>query len=197
MPRDQEILRTFICLDLTAAARSSLERIQTHLQRKGLSLSYPHLADAHLTMVFLGDTAAAVIESLIPRLDEVARGFSPFALTLASGGFFGPPRSPRVAWVGVGESAVLMKLQRALADEVRAAGMPLEARPFHPHVTLARIKSRLPADALTLIKSSINNSKFASVPVDCIRFMRSQPGGSGPTYSIIHTSQLNREVPHG
>lgn len=197
MQESPEKLRTFIALDLSAAARTSLERIQEHLRQRGLSLAYTHLQDAHLTLVFLGDTTPETVDRLKPRLDEVAGGAAPFELALGHGGFFGPPRAPRIAWVGVAESPALMTLQRSLAEQVRAVGLPVESRPFHPHLTVARIKHRLPPDALTLIKSSINNTSFAGVPVDRVLFMRSQPNGAGPKYSVIHTAHLKGKDHHG
>lgn len=174
-----------------------MQRIQEHLRQRGVSMAYTHLQDAHLTLVFLGDTAPESVELIKPRLDEVAEGHAPFELTLGGGGFFGPPRLPRVAWVGVAESPALMALQGSVAALVGAVGMPVEARPFHPHLTVARIKHRLPPAALTLIKSSINNTRFTGVPVERVLFMRSQPDQSGPTYSVIHAAHLKGNKHHG
>jgi len=190
-------VRAFVALGLSEAVRDSLALLQNHLRHKGLSLDYAHPEDAHLTLVFLGNIETERIDRLKPRLDALADRAGPFPLIVGGGGFFGPPRSPRVAWVGVIESASLMGLQSAVADLVRAAGIPVEMRPFHPHLTVARIRASLPPDALTLIKSSINNTNFGEVPVDRVLFMSSQPNGSGPRYKILHQSPLKGSRHHG
>jgi 2'-5' RNA ligase len=92
------------------------------------------VADArlHLTLHFIGEVAAA----RLPELDAALRVAPPrFELVL--------DRAQR--WPGglvvLQPGAVvppLAALHRALADALRAAGLPPEARPFRPHVTLAR-----------------------------------------------------------
>jgi len=192
-----DLTRGFIALGLSDAARDALALLQDHLRLKGLSLACAHPEDAHLTLVFLGNIETALIDRLTPRLDERVAGMQPFPPMLGGGGFFGPPGSPRVAWVGVAESAALMGLQSGVAALVQDLGMPIEMRPFHPHLTVARIRSSLPPGALTLIKSSINNTTFGEVPVDRVLFMSSQPNGSGPRYKILHQSPLKGIRQHG
>ena len=43
-------------------------------------------------------------------------------------------------WVGVEPEPALALLANLLRDEIRACGIEQEERPFHPHVTLARLK---------------------------------------------------------
>lgn len=189
--------RAFVCLGLSDPVRDAIGVVQEHLRRKGLALAYAHPRDAHLTLAFLGSIEHETIELLAPRLDEVAARVPPFGMAVRGGGFFGPPRAPRVAWIGVEETSVLMDLQAAVATTAEACGIALERRPFHPHLTLARIRAPLPPDALTLIKSSINNTTFGEVPVDRVLFMSSQPNGSGPRYKILHESPLKGTRQHG
>ncbi|HMO98603.1 MAG TPA: RNA 2',3'-cyclic phosphodiesterase, partial [Kiritimatiellia bacterium] len=152
------IRRTFICLPLADEARSALSAVQERLHQEGYRLAYVDPDLAHLTLVFLGATPEPVEERLVNDLAIAARSVSPFPLKLGGGGSFGSPRAPKVVWVGVEASPALMRLQAACADAVRATGQPVESRPFRPHLTLARIRSRLPPGALTTIKAYINNT---------------------------------------
>lgn len=103
----------------------------------------------HLTLVFLGETAAA----LLPRLDgELAPVFGQaprMRLQLAGGGCF-PPRGPgRVAWIGFTAGPALGVLQERLEAAVAALlDRPAERRPFHPHLTLARCDPPWPRPAV-------------------------------------------------
>lgn len=75
----------------------------------------------------------------------------PMTLRLAGAGSFGGARRPSVAWAGVeGDVAPLADLAGGLARLAAGLGLPVEDRPFRPHLTLGRWRPRQPADgALT------------------------------------------------
>lgn len=86
----------------------------------------------HLTLHFLGDVAA-------PRLSELVHGlrvpFEPFEMR------FGCPEvwPGGIAVLSARETPpALSRLHAALGTALRALALPVEARPFRPHVTLAR-----------------------------------------------------------
>jgi 2'-5' RNA ligase len=91
-------------------------------------------ANVHLTLAFVGDVAAARLDALraiVPALPRQA-----FALVLNRVGVF---RRARVGWLAPEIAPdTLVALHAALAAALTDASFPLEARPFHPHVTLAR-----------------------------------------------------------
>lgn len=89
----------------------------------------------HLTLAFLGEVRDVVLGELTSRLGRAAGRHPPLSLSLGGGGRFGQ----RVLFTRVhGDTAGL----RRLADSVRAAarrsGLPVEQRPYRPHLTLAR-----------------------------------------------------------
>lgn len=94
----------------------------------------------HITLRFLGETTRRRLEVLEHRLDESTLG-APFPLRLAGFGAF--PRSARatVLWLGCQDGADrLGHLAAVTEDAARVAGFAAEERPFHPHVTLSRIR---------------------------------------------------------
>ena len=69
------------------------------------------------------------------------------SLQLAGGGRFGSRRRPAVCWAGLaGDVGPLAALAGRLADAVRSLGLPVEDRPFRPHVTLGRWRAGQDAD---------------------------------------------------
>lgn len=102
----------------------------------------------HLTLVFLGDVPA---DRLVPLLAAVAPAVAPtppMALQLAGAGRFGSRRRPAVCWAGVdGDVPALTALADRLAGAGRSVGLPVEERPFRPHLTLGRWRPGRPADA--------------------------------------------------
>jgi RNA 2',3'-cyclic 3'-phosphodiesterase len=102
-------------------------------------------ANLHLTLVFLGEVDPARIEALRRAAAGVAAESFDLALDLV-GGF----RRARVAWAGCRLAPPpLLALQSALEERVRDAGFSPDARPFAPHLTLARnVREPLEAQAI-------------------------------------------------
>lgn len=93
----------------------------------------------HLTLVFCGSVSPAVQARLVDRLGRTAARHRPLALAISGGGRFGH----RVLWAGVtGDRAALVALAAATARAARAARVVVEARPYRPHLTIARGRPR-------------------------------------------------------
>ncbi|SCL37338.1 2'-5' RNA ligase [Micromonospora pallida] len=103
-------------------------------------------ANAHVTLAFLGeveDDRLAAVEDALGRAVGSCQGPEPPRLRLGRGGQFGRGRST-VLWVDVlGEVERLRTLAERIRDELRAAGLPHDDRPFRPHLTIARPGDRL------------------------------------------------------
>ena len=101
----------------------------------------------HLTLLFLGDVPADRLAPLTDAVAPVVAATPPLSLQLAGGGRFGPRRRPAVCWVGLdGDVVGLTDLAVRLAAAARALGLPVEDRPFRPHLTVGRWRSGRPAD---------------------------------------------------
>lgn len=171
--------------------------LQEAAARHRCRVAFPHPDDIHLTLVFLGPVTPEQTAIIQAGMEDVAGATPPLAIRLGKGGVFGPAHAPRILWMGLEPSAALDRLQAALAAVAAKAGIPLENRPFSPHITLARFRSRpLPA-ALTSMIRCINNTHFAVIPVDRVLFMNSQHSGPGPRYTTIHQSTLKGYPSHG
>jgi 2'-5' RNA ligase len=91
----------------------------------------------HLTVRFLGRVGD--LQRLVAGLDDLAPVPGP-ALRIGGVGAFPDPGRAAVLWAGVDEGArPLEDLARRVEALVTAAGQPPDARPFHGHLTLARL----------------------------------------------------------
>lgn len=141
--------RIFVALDLDDAIRHGLA---AHLgEWLPLPGSSPPPANWHLTLRFVGKTSQSGYETLLARLSETDLG-PPFELSFGGLGAFPRPARATVLWLGTeAGSGPLTDLAAAVEQAVVAAGFMAEERPFHPHLTLSRIR---PAqDVRTLIEA--------------------------------------------
>jgi 2'-5' RNA ligase len=156
--------RTFLAINLSDEAREALRREIASLAGALSSVRWVNVASLHLTLAFLGDLDDERLAAAHEATQAAARQGAPFTLTLDRLGTFGPAHAPRVIWAGVGgEVAALRRVQSALADELDRRGFPPQEHPtYSPHITIAKIKSRLPAPELTALQQRVNAS-FAHV----------------------------------
>ncbi|HEY8490910.1 MAG TPA: RNA 2',3'-cyclic phosphodiesterase [Dehalococcoidia bacterium] len=135
-----ETCRLFVALELPEAWRRALARLQGDLRARGLAgLRWVRPEGIHLTLKFLGGVPAPRVPEIDAALRAVLAEEPGFALRLGAPGTFGGPR-PRVVWVGVeGAVPALASLQRRVEAALVPLGFPPEARPFAPHLTLARV----------------------------------------------------------
>ena len=130
-------MRLFIALDLAESARAELVAAQTRLHDHPVRWADP--AGMHLTLQFLGEADEALVPPLLTALAAISVG--PFQLALGELGAFPNASQPRIIWAGVaGDTAALIRLQRAVTQATAPLGFIPEARPFKPHLTLGRIR---------------------------------------------------------
>ena len=104
-------------------------------------------------------------------------------LRLAAAGRFGSVRRPQVFWVGLdGDVAPLVALAERLARAARALDLPVEDRPFRPHLTVGRWPPRGPADGT--LPERLAGYRGPSWPVDDVRLVESHLGRRTPYETV-------------
>ncbi|MGE6628825.1 RNA 2',3'-cyclic phosphodiesterase [Bacillus sp. NPDC077027] len=95
-------------------------------------------SDYHVTLVFLGAIADEPLCHVTKLLDQTASQIAAFPLEIQHLGIFGTAERPRVFFAEPNENKALMMLREKIKQAVLQTGHPVEARPFHPHMTIAR-----------------------------------------------------------
>jgi len=180
--------RLFIALDLPAAEKARVQAAVGPL-RERLAVKWVRDESWHLTLVFLGDTAAERVPELSALLDRVCASHPPVSLALRGAGTFGGGK-PRVLWLGVeGDLAPA----RALQAELQAA---LRVKPEHdgwtPHLTLARAKSFRGDPALAEAARALNGFSSGAFALPAVTLFETRGG----RYVPLHLAPLaQRPVP--
>ena len=136
-------MRIFIAVDLPAGIKTRISDFIHKLKPAApLGIGWANLRDLHVTLKFLGEIEESRLPEIGVAVRAVAAATSVFPLTVAGTGTFPPHSShPRVLWIGLEESPALLDFQDRLENSLEALGFPREQRPFHPHLTAARVKS--------------------------------------------------------
>ncbi len=185
--------RTFIALEQDAEQQRFLSTIIRQGEQLLPDLRWVDQAGIHLTLAFLGTLTDAQLVLAEMATVEAAESAQPFAYRLSGLGTFGPPRQPRVLWMGVSEpSGVLHTVHQALAGTLEERGFVTEKRPFSPHLTLARIKAPLLPDQVQILQRLLAHQQNISPQyhVRHLAVMKSELARTGAQYTCLRTAPL-------
>jgi 2'-5' RNA ligase len=163
-------MRLFVGLRPSEAFRRALSELQGQLQDAGIAAKYLNPANLHMTLAFIGEWPENVA-GILPSVKQ------PFSLTLSNVGLF---REEKVIWAGVEASEPLDQLAECVRNNLSAAGVPFDPKPFVPHITLGR-KPIVPVafDFSDIIIPA------AEMTVSDVFLYRSDRGENGMVYSAI------------
>ncbi len=131
-------MRLFVAIELPDQVRAKLAGLRTELS----GARWIPAEQLHLTLAFLGEVPAAMLEPLCSALARVQQ--APFELSFDRLGCFPSHHNPRVLWIGFEQQPALLQLAEQINRAVTSCGLPLEERPFNAHITLARLKQPAP-----------------------------------------------------
>jgi len=191
---DQPI-RSFIAVELPEAVKTGLQQLQTELTLPRYSFVKCVAPEGiHLTLKFLGNISAKNVTDITGVMEQASQGVNPFPLQLTEVGAFPNVSRPRVLWVGInGEVDKLVDWQQRIDNGLVPMGFAKEARPFAPHLTLARLRENCsPVDRLhfgEMVARSHVNIDF-NFTVNSLNLMRSQLFPTGAVYSRLAEVKL-------
>jgi 2'-5' RNA ligase len=188
-------MRLFIAVPLEDRARTELasagHSLRRSLGRAADDLRWSSPEQAHLTLHFLGDVGAPNVDVLLAALRAPVPE-PPFNLTLEGFGAFPPSGAVRVVWMGIAAGAgPLARVHEEIGRRLTSAGFVLEARPFTPHLTLARARGGRPGagGALRRALAGVASPRIAS-RVEAVTLMQSDLSGPRPRYAALATMPL-------
>jgi 2'-5' RNA ligase len=144
-PEPPRPLRLFVAVNLQIASVRKLgdavARLRHAMRNKPAKLAWVAPANLHVTLKFLGWGRPEVASAIGDALVRVASGRRAFDIQTRGVGGFPDLDSASVLWVGVADpSGGLVALAEAVEKEMAVLGFAREKRPYHPHVTVARVK---------------------------------------------------------
>jgi 2'-5' RNA ligase len=188
----QESWRVFCAIDLGVGVRTNLMRQINQLRESvpNAQASWSREESIHLTLKFLGEIPTSRLSNLSNAAARAVADFTPFQITLDEPGVFPKHGTPRVLWIGIkNESGKLAELQARLEEACAGEGFASEDRPFHPHLTIVRL--RKPQGARTL-SAAHQAMRFEPVGVAVAELLviRSELSSAGSRYTVVSRHPL-------
>lgn len=183
---DSKTARLFIALPISREIREKCAAIQDHGRKQVASVRWGDPDQLHLTLLFLGQLELPQDLQVKEVIQEIANNFPPFSVDIARLGAFPERQSPKVIWIGVSESPLLMAMQKKLKNGVAALGIPLETRPYRPHLTLGRNrKEGGSTDHLTHWMMQQEELQLGECEMKEVILMESHLKPEGPLYKCL------------
>lgn len=174
-------MRCFLACDLPSHIRRTVSELITELGYRlpPHAIRWVNPIQSHLTLNFLGnDVPTVTVERLRETLPTVVAELPPLQLQLTTLGRLPPTGEPRVLYLGCGgrDEGRLRTLHRRLGELLVAAAVPIDQRPWHPHITLGRVRYRVP---VTLADVPVEPQQFT---VPAVVLYQSTLTPDGPEY---------------
>ena len=188
-----ETYRLFVAAHVPDPIKDYLGSVQQYLKHSQAAVSWTAPHAMHLTLWFLGDTDRSRVAELERALHECQALPAPL-VRLGQAGAFPSMQRARVVWMGLeGQLERLFDLHRALGGALAARGVALERRPYHPHLTLGRIRRASTPDLAQL------GERIRSIPppppttwyTRHVSLFRSELLARGAEYTALATIELN------
>lgn len=195
---DQEstVKRCFAAISLPQLQQAILKQLLPKLKQLLPEAKWVSAHNIHLTLHFFGEIPPRRLQEAMEILNRVVPSFNSFDLFTSQLGRFPAEGLPRVIWLGVKEKQnhQLIELQRCLCRQLEIKGFAVESRPFQPHLTLARVKSRLRSFSWDLMERAFSQVALEKPKifdrVSTVQLYESLLTNHGPEYRILATFSL-------
>ncbi len=195
--QEEQGWRVFCAVELPTEIRA---RVAAHIARLRLAMPEKRAAwvtteKIHITLKFFGDVKAPRVHAnLLPAVERATANSGLFDLSIEGTGAFPARGAARVLWLGVADySGKLAELHERLEDEMEREGFTREAKSFHPHLTLARLRE--PKDARALAQAhKLMPFEPVSFSVAKLAVIRSELDKKGSRYTALAHCPLESDL---
>ncbi|HKW47168.1 MAG TPA: RNA 2',3'-cyclic phosphodiesterase [Gemmatimonadaceae bacterium] len=185
-------MRLFLAINFPPGVRHAIAEASAPLRAVAPELSWIREPQIHLTVKFLGEQPEDIAPKIAASMNDVAARNRVVDVEIGGVGAFPNFRRPRVVWIGVSPEPKLELLHHDVESACESLGLPLDGRPFRPHLTLARVKPRVAkADVMrNLARAAKSVSYVEEVVISSIDLMESELTTMGSGYRLLSSSPL-------
>lgn len=175
--------RLFVGVRISVAASNTLAGSAETLARRardaGVDLRWVAPTDYHVTLAFLGWTGIDALGPVCDALSAATAGLDRITFRTSRLGAFPSFDKASVLWAGIEDGAALGRLAQAVGEAMAGLGFERDARPYHAHVTIARLPT---ARAIREVVLPMAEQMFGDTRIDAVTLFESETKSSGSVY---------------
>ncbi len=138
----------------------------------------------HFTYHFIGEIEEEIIKELLADLKQILMEFNN-PLEMVGLGCFPNTSYPRVLFIQIIDpTKILTEIYHFCKNVLIRHNIPVENRPFHPHLTLLRIKSAKKKEFIKIVQN-YSQTNFGKVSNFLVNLIESNLTPKGPIYKVI------------
>jgi RNA 2',3'-cyclic 3'-phosphodiesterase len=185
------LIRSFLAIELPEPILKKIGEVQGDIKSTHTEVRWTDPEKIHLTLKFFGNIEESRIDPIFKSIEEPIRNTLPFSLKVRGVGAFPHLKNPRVIWIGlVEEKGILTSFQKQIETQLEKVGFQPENRPFHPHLTLGRMKSSRGKEELVGRVERHREEEFGDFQVERVILFKSDLRPSGPIYTPLRELSL-------
>ena len=186
-------IRSFIAIEINQGNRTKIVEVQKELLKANAGLKFVKPENIHITLHFLGNQDIETLNQIISHLESIFKTFPPFEFQPQGLGAFPNEKNPRVIWIGIGTGAdIIENIHTKSKNLLQKIGIGLEKRKYHPHLTLARIRTIKNKHLLIQLLNSYTPPEFELQKSEEIVLFKSILTPQGPIYEKLHFWRLGQ-----
>lgn len=191
------VIRAFLACEISDGVKKGLAQWFKVVGQGVQGLRWLSADQWHLTLRFLGEVDESILTTVGERAAAIAASVPPHTVELKGVGVFASLRRPRIVWIGLtGELAPFGELQQSL--EAALQGLPIyqekTTHPFHPHLTIGRIKNPDKVVGLESLLMNHRDRSFGFFEIKELVLFKSELTSHGAHYSLISKFPLGGEA---
>jgi len=169
--------------------RENLMKAEEALKQTRADIKLVERDNLHFTVKFLGEIPERMVDEVDARLRDLT--LRRMEVDVRGLGAFPDARRPRVVWAGVAphDLADLSSSGQRVIDALEGVGES-DDRGFHPHITLARVRSPRNVEALASLMRDSSVKEFGRSAITTLKLKSSDLTPSGPTYRDVKEYNL-------
>ncbi|MEO7735187.1 MAG: RNA 2',3'-cyclic phosphodiesterase [Kofleriaceae bacterium] len=187
--------RLFVGARISVGAANALAGCAETLARRardaGVELRWVAPANYHVTFAFLGWAGVDAIGPVCDALQAAVAGEPRITFRTSRLGGFAALEQATVLWAGIEDGTALTRLANSIGAAMAGLGFPRDARPYHPHVTIARLRE---ARAIRDVVLPMAEQMFGDTRIDAVTLFESEVKSSGSVYLELEKIAFQRPV---
>lgn len=183
-----DMVRCFVNVGIGKEQRKRISELVEELKKIPADVKYVDAENLHITPRFFGDIKEDELPDIEKGLEKAANETSSFELKLLGTGVFPNQNYVKVLWIGAEKCPELQKLKK-LVDGYIPVGEK-DSRPFEPHVTIGRVRSRKNLDLILKKLDEYKDFDFGSEKITEINVKKSTLTPEGPVYENLARFEL-------